>query len=277
MKHDFISDELIINALREDIGQGDVTTRSTVPQDTVVQGKFIAKQQGVICGLPLVERVFQILDPEVLIHFLVKDGDKVSPGMVVAEISGNAASILSGERVALNLLQFLSGIATYTAQVVESVKETKLKILDTRKTLPCMRALSKYAVRVGGGSNHRLDLAGGVLIKDNHIKAAGSITHAVIAARIHAPFTLKIEVETETLQQVQEALNVGADIIMLDNMDIETMREAVRIINGRAFTEASGNMDRKNLLEVAATGVDAVSIGSLTNNTLSLDVSLKLL
>jgi len=277
MKHDFISDELIINALREDIGQGDVTTRSTVPQDTVVQGKFIAKQQGVICGLPLVERVFQILDPKVLIHFLVKDGDKVSPGMVVAEISGNAASILSGERVALNFLQFLSGVATYTAQVVESVKETKLKILDTRKTLPGMRALSKYAVRVGGGSNHRLDLAGGVLIKDNHIKAAGGITNAVNAARIHAPFTLKIEVETETLQQVQEALEVGADIIMLDNMDTETMREAVKIINGRAFTEASGNMDRKNLLEVAATGVDAVSIGSLTNNVLSLDVSLKLL
>jgi len=277
MKHDFISDELIINALREDIGQGDVTTRSTVPQDTVVEGKFIAKQQGVICGLPLVERVFQILDPKVLIHFLVKDGDKVSPGMVVAEISGNAASILSGERVALNFLQFLSGVATYTAQVVESVKETKLKILDTRKTLPGMRALSKYAVRVGGGSNHRLDLAGGVLIKDNHIKAAGGITNAVNAARIHAPFTLKIEVETETLQQVQEALEVGADIIMLDNMDTETMREAVKIINGRAFTEASGNMDRKNLLEVAATGVDAVSIGSLTNNVLSLDVSLKLL
>lgn len=274
MPFDF-SDNLILNALREDIGSGDVTTRCSVPEDTRVHGHFIAKQKGVICGLPLLEKVFGLLDSDVQVTLCATEGQEVSPGMIVAQVSGRAWSVLSGERVALNFLQLLSGIATKTALMVEMVKGTQMKIADTRKTIPGMRALSKYAVRVGGGINHRMDLAGGVLIKDNHIRAAGGIIPAVAAARRTAPITLRIEVETETIQQVEEALKAGADIIMLDNMDMETMRKAVTIIKGRAMTEASGNMEQKNLREVAATGVDFVSIGGLTNNIQPLDISLK--
>jgi len=274
MPFDF-SDNLILNALREDIGSGDVTTRCSVPEDTRVHGHFIAKQNGVICGLPILEKVFGLLDSDVQVTLCAKEGQEVSPGMIVAQVSGRAWPVLSGERVALNFLQHLSGIATKTALLVEMVKGTQMKIADTRKTIPGMRALSKYAVRVGGGINHRMDLAGGVLIKDNHIRAAGGIIPAVVAARRTAPITLRIEVETETIQQVEDALQAGADIIMLDNMDMETMRKAVTIINGRAMTEASGNMEQKNLREVAATGVDFVSIGGLTNNIQPLDISLK--
>lgn len=274
MAFDF-SEDFILNAIREDIGSGDVTTRCAVPEDTRVIGHFIAKQNGVICGLPILEKVFGLLDSNVQVALCATEGQVVSPGMVVAQVSGRAWPVLAGERVALNFLQHLSGIATKTAQLVEMVKDTQMKIADTRKTIPGMRTLSKYAVRVGGGINHRMDLAGGVLIKDNHIRAAGGIIPAIVAARHTAPITLRIEVETESLQQVEEALQAGADIIMLDNMDLETMRKAVKTINGRAMTEASGNMDQKNLREVAATGVDFVSIGGLTNNIQPLDISLK--
>ena len=274
MVFDF-SEDFILNAIREDIGSGDVTTRCAVPEDTRVIGHFIAKQNGVICGLPILEKVFGLLDSNVQVTLCATEGQVVSPGMVVAQVSGRALPVLAGERVALNFLQHLSGIATKTAQLVEMVKDTQMKIADTRKTIPGMRTLSKYAVRVGGGINHRMDLAGGVLIKDNHIRAAGGIIPAIVAARHTAPITLRIEVETESLQQVEEALQAGADIIMLDNMDLETMRKAVKTINGRAMTEASGNMDQKNLREVAATGVDFVSIGGLTNNIQPLDISLK--
>ena len=267
---------LISMALEEDLGTGDVTTSSVVPFDAHVNGTFIAKQQGVICGLDLVGEVFRQLDPDVAFHPLVSDGERVEKGCVIATLSGGARAILSGERVALNFLQHLSGIATYTATLVGSLKTTTLKILDTRKTTPGLRVLEKYAVRTGGGSNHRMNLSDGIMIKDNHIKAAGGIGLAVVAARKNAPLTLKIEVETESLQQVEEALSAGADIIMLDNMDFDTMKKAVEMVNGKALTEASGNMDQKDLAMVAATGVDMVSVGALTHSVKALDISLKL-
>ncbi len=266
---------LIARALEEDLGTGDITTSSVVPANTVVSGKFIAKQQGVVCGLDLVREVFRQLDPEVELRPFIADGDQVEKGTTIATLSGRAQAILSGERVALNFLQHLSGISTYTATLVSSLKGTTLKILDTRKTTPGLRVLEKYAVKTGGGNNHRMNLSDGIMIKDNHIKAAGGIRMAVQAARKNAPPTLKIEVETETLQQVEEALIAGADIIMLDNMDFDTMKKAVELVNGNALTEASGNMDQKDLAMVAATGVDMVSVGALTHSVKAMDISLK--
>ncbi len=268
-------EKIIALALAEDLGTGDVTTSSVVPTDTMVKGNFIAKEEGVICGLELVRKVFSLLDEKVEFRTLCKDGDKVQNGNLLAEIAGPAHAILSGERVALNFLQHLSGIATKTALLTQSVSGTSLKIVDTRKTNPGMRVLEKYAVKSGGAFNHRMNLSDGVLIKDNHIKAAGGIIPAVMAARAHAPQTLKIEVEVESLEQVQQALDAGADIIMLDNMDMETMSRAVKLVNGKALTEASGNMDQKNLLEVAATGVDMVSVGALTHTVKAMDISLR--
>jgi nicotinate-nucleotide pyrophosphorylase (carboxylating) len=274
---DSITLRLIHLALEEDLGTGDITTRCVVPEDAIAKGQFIAKEFGVICGLQIVKKVFSLLDPAVVITLLVKDGDEVSEGTVLAEVSGPAHAILSGERVALNFLQRLSAIATKTSQLATVLMDTKLKIVDTRKTTPGMRVLEKYAVRCGGGFNHRMNLSDGVLIKDNHIKAAGGIIPAVKAARHNAPQTLKVEVETETLEQVQQALEAGADIIMLDNMDVETMAKAVTLVNGSALTEASGNMDQKDLLQVARAGVDMVSVGALTHSVKALDISLKFL
>jgi nicotinate-nucleotide pyrophosphorylase (carboxylating) len=271
-----IIDPIIRQALAEDIGTGDITTNSVVPEGRKISGQFIAKQQGVICGLKIVERVFHLLDPEVVLTLYVADGDKVQCGDIIAAVSGPAKAVLTGERVGLNFLQRLSGISTRTRQLVDRVSDTPVKILDTRKTTPGLRILEKYAVRMGGGNNHRTNLSDGLLIKDNHIKAAGSITAAVEAAKNNAPRTLKIEVEVENLDQVNEALRSGADIIMLDNMDLETMRQAVSLINGRALVEASGNMDQKDLLEVARTGVDMISMGGLTHSVQALDISLKL-
>jgi nicotinate-nucleotide pyrophosphorylase (carboxylating) len=267
--------ELIRLAIAEDLGTGDVTTTSVVPRETIIKGNFIAKEAGVVCGFVVARYVFSQLDPTVQFVPEIADGDKVSAGQVIATIKGPAQAVLSGERVALNFLQYLSGIATQTHQLVEKVAGTGLQIVDTRKTAPGMRILSKWAVKMGGGGNHRMNLSDGILIKDNHIKAAGGIIPAVKAARAHAPRTLKIEVETETLDQVKEALEAGADIIMLDNMELSTMKQAVKIIDGRALTEASGNMDRKDLAEVAATGVDMVSIGALTHTVKALDISLR--
>ena len=267
---------IIETALLEDAGNGDITTQSTVKPGTRITGRFLCKGQGVLCGTDVVRAVFAYMDPAIQVTFHFCDGDAVKPGDVIAEVAGDAIAILTGERTALNLLQHMSGIATRTRETAELVRDYPVNILDTRKTTPGLRMLEKYAVRIGGGHNHRVSLSDGILIKDNHIQAAGGITNAVNAARDHAPFTLKIEVETETLAQVREALEVKADIIMLDNMTVEQMKEAVTLINGRAVVEASGNMGRRDIREVAATGVDCISVGDLTNEVRPLDISLKL-
>jgi len=266
---------IIETALAEDVNTGDITTMSTVPEGTQISGKFIAKAEGVLCGTTVAQAVFAYVDPAIRLEFFFSDGDKVEKRNVIAEISGAAISVLTGERLALNFMQRMSGIATRTREAADKVTGFPVRILDTRKTTPGLRMLEKYAVRVGGGYNHRFTLSDGVLIKDNHIKAAGGITQAIRAARDYVPHTLKIEVETETLEQVQEALSAGADIIMLDNMQTEMMAQAIRLIDGRALTEASGNMDEKDLQEVAGTGVNFISIGALTNNIKPLDISLK--
>lgn len=266
---------LFETALKEDWNTGDITTISTVPKGTQIKGNFIAKAKGVLCGMDVAKAVFEYIDKSVELEIFFKDGKSVEKGDVIATIKGNAISVLSGERLALNLMQRMSGIATNTKGIVDKVEGQDVKILDTRKTTPGLRMLEKYAVRVGGGYNHRYSLADGVLIKDNHIKAAGGITNAIEAARENVPHTLKIEIEVETMEQVKEAIEAGADIIMLDNMNNEQMTEAVAFIDGRALTEASGNMDQKDLVAVAKTGVDFISVGALTNSLYPLDISLK--
>lgn len=262
-------------ALADDIGTGDITTLSTIPEDTEISGNFIAKAKGVLCGTQVAQAVFAFLDPQIKLEFNFKDGDIVSKGDIIGTISGKAIYVLQGERLSLNMMQRMSGIATKTAEAVAKVEGFPVSILDTRKVTPGLRVFEKYAVRTGGGHNHRFNLSDGVLIKDNHIKAAGSITKAVKAARDYAPPTLKIEVETETLEQVQEAVDAGADIIMLDNMSLKMMKQAVELIDKKALVEASGNMDEKDLCVVASTGVDFISIGALTNSLRPLDISLK--
>ncbi|MBQ6540260.1 MAG: carboxylating nicotinate-nucleotide diphosphorylase [Oscillospiraceae bacterium] len=268
-------DDFLLSALKEDLGTGDITTNSCIPADAVSTGRFIAKDDGVVCGLDVLKRVFYLVDPAVKVDLKISDGDAVKKGDVIALIDGPSRSILSGERLALNLIQHMSGIATATNKAVKAVEGTKAMITDTRKTTPGLRVLEKYSVKAGGGANHRFNLADGVLIKDNHIKAAGGITEAIRMTRGNIPHTLKIEVETETMEQVMEALSAGADIIMLDNMTNEQMAEAVEFIGGRALTEASGNMGERDLLSVAKTGVDIISIGSLTHTVKALDISLK--
>jgi len=268
-------DDFLLAALREDIGTGDVTTNCCVPEDSVSSGHFKAKEPGVICGFGVVRRVFELLDKAVKVKPLVSDGDHVNAGDIIAEISGPSRSILTGERTALNILQHMSGVATRTSEAVKTVSGTNARIVDTRKTKPGLRVLDKYAVRCGGGSNHRFNLSDGVLIKDNHIVAAGGISNAIALARNNCPHTLKIEIEAETKEHVEEALAAGADIIMFDNMSLVAMAEAVKIIDGRALTEASGNMGERDLKAVADTGVDFISIGALTHSVKALDISLK--
>ena len=268
-------DSFLRTALQEDIGTGDITTACCVPETAVSRALFRCKQAGVVCGLEVGRRVFALLDPSVEFTPLVAEGTAVQVGDVVATISGPSRSILSGERLALNLMQHMSGVATCTAALVEKIAGTGAVIVDTRKTTPGMRVLEKYAVRMGGGTNHRFNLADGVLIKDNHIVAAGGITAAVENARKIVPHTLKIEVETTNLQQVQEALDAGADIIMLDNMSCPEMKEAVALIAHRAKVEASGNMGSRDVREVAETGVDLISVGALTHSVEALDISLQ--
>lgn len=266
----------IINmALEEDIGTGDITTETTIPQDKKANGKFIAKEDMIICGIDIAKYVFSLVDPSINFVPNFKDGDVVKKKDVIATVSGNARNVLTGERTALNLMQRMTGIATKTSQAVESIKGTNAKIADTRKTTPGLRVLEKYAVRTGGGTNHRFNLADGVLIKDNHIAVSGGIKNAVANARNSIPHTLKIEVEVETKEQLLEALEAKADIIMLDNMSNEQMKECVEITNGRALLEASGNMGEKDLLSVAKTGVDIISIGALTHTVKAADISLK--
>lgn len=272
---DFSTENIIKSALAEDIAYGDITSEICVSADKRANGYFTAKENGIICGTEILCDAFHIIDNEIDISLNVKDGDKVEKGDVIAEISGSARHILTGERTALNFIQHLSGIATKTFYAVQSVKGFGARITDTRKTTPGLRTLEKYAVRMGGGINHRFGLSDGILIKDNHIAAAGSITSAVKAARRSAPHTLKIEVETSDIGEVEEALEAGADIIMLDNMTIQQIKEAVEKIGGRAMTEASGNMGEKDIRTVAATGVDIISIGALTHSAPALDISLK--
>ncbi len=265
---------LIDLALAEDIGTGDVTTLTTIPEDALATAEFMVKANGVIAGLPAVKQVFQTLDPSVSFEMLIVDGCPVKYGEIVARVSGSAQVLLTAERTALNFLQHLSGIATLTASYVDAVKGTRARIVDTRKTLPGMRILDKYAVCMGGGSNHRFSLADGVLIKDNHITAAGGIAQAVCAARAWVPHTLKIEVETENRAMVEEAITAGADIIMLDNMSLAEMRACVEFIAGRALTEASGGVNLATVREIAECGVDLISVGALTHSVTALDISM---
>lgn len=264
---------LIELALKEDVGSGDITTDNLIPAEIRRKAKMVAKASGVVAGLPIAEMVFRSLDPDLKWNVVSPEGSKVSKGDILVEFEGTYRALLTGERTALNFLQRLSGIATMSAQYSDAVKDFKTIILDTRKTLPGFRILDKYAVKTGGASNHRIGLYDMAMIKDNHIEVAGGITRAIEAVRKNIAPGTKIEVETTTLEQVQEAIDANADIIMLDNMDIETMRRGVELIAGRAKVEASGNMTLERLKEVAATGVDYISIGALTHSVKALDIS----
>lgn len=270
-----IMDRLIQQALEEDIGFEDVTTNAVMREYKKGIVKLVCKQDGIICGLNVFERAFKLLDENTTVEIFVKDGDEVKKGQRLAIVSGDIRVLLSGERVALNYLQRMSGVATYTHSVAKLLEGCKTKLLDTRKTTPNMRVFEKYAVRVGGGNNHRYNLSDGVLIKDNHIGAAGGVKRAVELAREYAPFVRKIEVEVENLDMCKEALEAGADIIMLDNMSPEDMKKAVEMIGGRAITECSGNVTLKNIERIKGTGVDYVSSGALTHSAPILDLSLK--
>ncbi|TAJ88477.1 carboxylating nicotinate-nucleotide diphosphorylase [bacterium] len=269
-------EQLIKSALEEDIGAGDLTTLSTVPPEARGKGLFRAKRDCVVAGLFLLERIFSLLDAKVRVHCLCRDGDQVGKGTVVAEAEGAVRALLMGERTALNFLQRLSGTATLSRRYVEAVKNFPCKIIDTRKTTPGLRTLEKYAVRMGGGTNHRLGLYDAALVKDNHIAASGSISQAVKNVRRHAPFMARVEVEAADLKQVQEALDAGADVIMLDNMGTKEMAEAVRLINKRAWVEASGGITIERLREVAEAGVDFISVGALTHSAPAVDFNMKI-
>lgn len=268
-------DDYIFNTLKEDITSEDVSTNAVMPESKQGKADLICKQDGIVCGLDVFERTFKLLDETSRFEANFSDGDFVKKGELIGVIYGDVKAILSGERTALNYLQRMSGIATMTREYSDELKDYKTVLLDTRKTTPNMRPFEKHAVRVGGGTNHRYNLSDGVLLKDNHIGAAGSVTNAIKMAKAYAPFVRKIEIETETLEQVKEALEAGADIIMLDNMDNETMRKAVEMIDGRAQTECSGNVTKQRLREIAEIGVDFVSCGALTHSAPIMDVSLK--
>ena len=269
------ADKLIRMALEEDITSEDVSTNAVMP--TKVQGTvdLIAKEDGVIAGMDVYARVFKLLDEDTEIEMFCHDGDEVREGDLMAKVTGDIRVLLSGERVALNYLQRMSGIATYTRSVAKLLEGSGVTLLDTRKTTPNCRVFEKYAVRVGGGCNHRYNLSDGVLLKDNHIGAAGSITKAIQMAKAYAPFVRKIEIETETLEQVAEAVEAGADIIMLDNMTPEVMKQAVALIDGRAQTECSGNITKENIARICEIGVDFVSSGASTHSAPILDISMK--
>ena len=273
--NELVADELIKLALKEDITSEDVTTNAVMKEKVLGEVELIAKADGIICGLWVFGRTFKLLDAETQIDLKVKDGDAVKKGQLVAVVTGDIRVLLSGERVALNFLQRMSGIATYTAHMVKLLEGSKTRLLDTRKTTPNMRVFEKYAVTVGGGYNHRYNLSDGILLKDNHIGAAGSIKRAVKLAREYAPFVRKIEVEVENLEMCKEALEAGADIIMLDNMSVEEMKKAVKMIDGRAVTECSGNVTKERVKDIIETGVDYVSSGALTHSAPILDLSMK--
>lgn len=269
------ADKLIMMALQEDITSEDVSTNAVMPKAQKGKVDLICKQDGIIAGLDVYARVFTLLDDSTEVEFFCKDGDEVKAGQLMGVVTGDIRVLLSGERVALNYLQRMSGIATYTHEVAELLKGSKTTLLDTRKTTPNCRIFEKYAVRVGGGSNHRYNLSDGVLLKDNHIGAAGSITNAVRMAKEYASFVRKIEVEVETLDQVKEAVEAGADIIMLDNMTTDQMRAAIDLIDGRAETECSGNVTKENIERLISLGVDYISSGALTHSSPIMDISMK--
>ena len=269
------ADHLILEALKEDISSEDVTTNSVMKEAVAGEVDLIFKQDGIIAGLEVFERVFTLLDPDTKVELYYKDGEEVKNGQLMGKVKGDIRVLLSGERVALNYLQRMSGIATYTNSVAKLLERSKIKLLDTRKTTPNMRIFEKYAVRAGGGYNHRYNLSDGVLLKDNHIGAAGSVTKAVQMAKEYAPFVRKIEVEVENLDMVKEAVEAGADIIMLDNMSPEDMKKAVELIDGRAQTECSGNVTKENIARLTEIGVDYISSGALTHSAPILDISLK--
>lgn len=269
------ADELIIGALKEDISSEDVTTNAVMREYQKGQVELISKEDGIVAGIEVFKRVFTLLDPETEFEIGVKDGEPIANGQKLGTITGDIRVLLSGERTALNYLQRMSGIATYTSSIVKLLEGSKTKLLDTRKTTPNMRIFEKYAVKAGGGSNHRYNLSDGILLKDNHIGAAGGVTNAVRMAKEYAPFVRKIEIETENLDMVREAVEAGADIIMLDNMTHDMMREAISIINGRAETECSGNVTKENIAALTDLGVDYISSGALTHSAPILDLSLK--
>ncbi len=272
---DLKADRLIRQALEEDITGEDVSTNAVMREAVEGEVELISKADGVICGMKVYERTFKILDENTQVISNVRDGDRVKRGQLLAVVRGDIRTLLSGERTALNFLQRMSGIATYTAETVALLKGTKTRLLDTRKTTPNMRIFEKYAVKVGGGCNHRFNLSDGVLLKDNHICAAGSVKEAVALAKEYSPFVRKIEVEVENLEMCREAVEAGADIIMLDNMSVEDMKTAVKMIDGRAQTECSGNVTRDNIKNIIDTGVDFVSSGALTHSAPILDLSMK--
>ncbi len=269
------ADEAILNALKEDITSEDITTNSVMHEYCKGSVDLICKQDGVIAGLEVFKRVFTLLDSKTEVEFFCKDGDTVKNGQKLGVISGDIRILLSGERTALNYLQRMSGIATYTRSVAKLLEGTKTKLLDTRKTTPNMRIFEKYAVKVGGGYNHRFNLSDGILLKDNHIGAAGGVKQAVLMAKEYAPFVRKIEVEVENLDMLEEALDAGADIIMLDNMSVEDMKKAVSLCKGKAETECSGNVTKENIAKLTDIGVDYISSGALTHSAPILDLSLK--
>lgn len=269
------ADDLILQALKEDITSEDITTNAVMKEPQKGEVQLLCKQNGIIAGLGVFERVFQLLDNQAEAAFTVKDGDEVKAGQLMAVVRGDIKALLSGERTALNFLQRMSGIATYTHSIAVLLKGSKIKLLDTRKTTPNMRIFEKYAVKVGGGYNHRYNLSDGILLKDNHIAAAGSVTKAIEMAKEYAPFVRKIEVEVENLSMVREAVDAGADIIMLDNMPEDMMREAIAIIDGKARTECSGNVTKENIEKYISVGVDYISSGALTHSAPIMDISLK--
>lgn len=269
------ADDLILNAMKEDITSEDISTNSVMPHYQLGEVELICKEDGVIAGLDVFKRVFELLDEKTEVIFTCADGDTVKNGQKLGIIRGDIRVLLSGERTALNFLQRMSGIATYTRTIADLLKGSKTKLLDTRKTTPGMRIFEKYAVKVGGGYNHRYNLSDGILLKDNHIGAAGGVKEAVRMAKEYAPFVRKIEIEVENLDMLKEALEAGADIIMLDNMSVEDMKEAVRLTKGRAETECSGNVTKENVAKLVDIGVDYISSGALTHSSPILDLSLK--
>jgi len=270
-----VADDLILSALKEDVTSEDITTNSVMPQYKKGEVDLICKEDGVIAGIEVFKRVFELLDKDTEFICSVKDGDEVKKGEKLGTVRGDIRVLLSGERTALNYLQRMSGIATYTRSIVKLLENCHTKLLDTRKTTPNMRVFEKYAVKVGGGCNHRYNLSDGILLKDNHIGAAGGVKEAVLMAKEYAPFVRKIEIEVENLEMLKEALEAGADIIMLDNMSVEDMKEAVRITRGRAQTECSGNVTKENISRLVDIGVDFISSGALTHSAPILDLSLK--
>lgn len=269
------ADDLILNALKEDITSEDISTNSVMRNYQLGEVDLICKEDGIIAGLDVFKRVFELLDNNVEVYFTVEDGDKVENGQKLGVVRGDIRVLLSGERTALNYLQRMSGIATYTRTIADMLKGTNTKLLDTRKTTPGMRVFEKYAVKVGGGYNHRFNLSDGILLKDNHIGAAGGVKEAVLMAKEYAPFVRKIEIEVENLEMLKEALEAGADIIMLDNMSIEDMKKAVELCAGKAETECSGNVTKENVAKLTKIGVNYISSGALTHSSPILDLSLK--